>query len=134
MREKSWRVRAADIVRLTHVLVVVILIAGPILTGLEILQPHSMFGRAHFMFILVTVISQLLFLGCPLTILEEWLRGKSNPKDFHGSFTAYLLSRFFGIRLPVVLVGVIVNLGLGLILVVSAFYTLDPYQLPGINR
>ncbi|OHA52481.1 MAG: hypothetical protein A3A30_04975 [Candidatus Terrybacteria bacterium RIFCSPLOWO2_01_FULL_48_14] len=56
----------------------------------------------------ITISAQLLFRGCPLTILENMLRRSDDErfKDFKGRFIAYYLNKWFGFNLSAKIVTV----------------------------
>ncbi|MBH41724.1 MAG: hypothetical protein CL685_03350 [Candidatus Magasanikbacteria bacterium] len=55
----------------------------------------------HWTMVWSTIISQIIFLGCPLVVLENTLRGKHNPKQvYSGSFVSYYLYKWLNLRIP----------------------------------
>jgi len=62
----------------------------------------------HFALMAITISAQLLFRGCPLTILESALRRSGDERftDFKGRFIAYYLDKWFGFKLSVKVVTV----------------------------
>lgn len=80
----------ANVVMWLHVAVVVELLIGIV---------YWPFGRTtwHMSVLTATVVSQAVFLGCPLVVLESALRGRN---VYQGSFTCWLLYRLFGIAVP----------------------------------
>jgi hypothetical protein len=75
-------------------------IAILILSGfLSVIQPRY----AKFSFVLVgtTLVSQVLFLGCPLVALENTLRAQYDPKtEVFGSFICHWVKEWGGYTVP----------------------------------
>jgi len=82
-----------------HMLWVVILIGGGVVS-----IAVGWYRPIHFAVVGVTVVSQLLFLGCPLTTLEVALRnyGGKSIEGFKGGFLIHYLDKRFGLRPSVV--------------------------------
>ena len=80
----------ANSVMVFHLLWVVILIGGGVMQfKLEWYRP------IHTAVVTTTVLSQLIFLGCPLVVLENSLRRQYDPSTtFTGSFIAHYLQKF----------------------------------------
>jgi hypothetical protein len=85
----------ANIVHWCHMLLVCILVSMPLIYLTLNVGPRLQ-GFLEI-FITATLMSQMLFLGCPLTIFEFWLRRKYDPTITDtGSFVTDLLRRKFG--------------------------------------
>lgn len=105
MSNRGWKF-LADLVFVSHMVLVLILLGGSfaILSGLYLQYPHLM--RIHGIITAATLISQIIFLGCPLVTLESALRNKyrSKPSTYYGSFVVYFLMKLTGVKVPVILV------------------------------
>jgi len=85
----------ADIVRIIHVLVIVLLVMGIWISD----KYPPTYRLMNLIFILTTGLSQILFRGCPLTILENALRKKYDPTTtYPGSFISFHLHNRLGIN------------------------------------
>ena len=95
----------ANLTFFVHLVVIVILIGGVVGVTSGFYIEHPVLLRIHTAIVAVTAISQLLFLGCPLVTLENALRQQYAPETkYYGSFVVYLLLRFTGIKVPIVLI------------------------------
>ena len=95
----------ADLVFASHVVVIVMMLGGGVLAASSFGQEHPGFRRFHVTFVVMVIISQILFLGCPLVELEYTLRHQYDPSiKPGGSFTVYLIRTLVGVTVPVVLV------------------------------
>lgn len=83
------RNKLADFVFWFHVFWVGLLVGG--LAGVW----WPWWRQAHLYLIIATITSQIVFMGCPLVVLEEKIRGHGNG----GSFTAYCLERWCGTKI-----------------------------------
>jgi len=71
-----------------------------ILSGIFVAMRWRWYMPYHCIALISTAVSQVLFLGCPLTALENSLRASYDPKAVHtGSFTCYCLERYFGYKI-----------------------------------
>lgn len=89
----------ANIVFLSHLFWV-----GLILGGGSFAATHTWYSPINFAVVATTAVSQVLFLGCPLTALEKALRshGKDRIEGVKWSFTVHYLERWFGFTPPTI--------------------------------
>jgi len=95
----------ANLVFILHLIVIVMLFSGAFLCTIL-----SWYKNIFFPFLGTVMLSQLAFLGCPLTTLESGLRAKYNKfPEFSGSFTSFLVYKIFKIRIsPMVTVALLI--------------------------
>jgi energy-converting hydrogenase Eha subunit A len=61
---------------------------------------YKWYDRYHIVVVTSTIVSQLIFLGCPLVALENALREQYDPKvKFYGSFICHYLKEYFGFQI-----------------------------------
>lgn len=78
-----------------HLLWILVLLGG---LGLQYILPW--YEKFHLAAVMTTIVSQVLWLGCPLTTLECALRRKYDKEtSYYGSFIAYFLNKYFGINI-----------------------------------
>ena len=86
----------ANSVALIHWLLIVLLF-----TGFFISKKYPGYEKYHLFLTLATIISQVVFLGCPLVVLENSLRRQYDPKaTFNGSFVCYYVETYLGHKIP----------------------------------
>ena len=106
----------ADTVFWFHLVWVVLLVSGGFIA-----MKYKWFRQFKLIAVMTTIVSQLLFLGCPLSALENALRVQYDPTEtFTGSFVCYYLKMYFGFQLP----PEYIILALVTILIISAFVCL----------
>jgi len=87
----------ANIVAIIHVLVVIALFGGSIAFFTVKKYRGSIWDKLHSALVFVTMGTQIIFLGCPLTLIEQALRSRYNPSiTYYGSFTTHYLLKYFG--------------------------------------
>lgn len=93
----------ADAVFVFHMVWIVILLGG---IGVQFRYEWD--RPIHMAVVTITIVSQLIFLGCPLVALEQALRRKYDASNsFTGSFVVYYL-RFFGVEVsPTMVTGIL---------------------------
>lgn len=94
--------KLANAVFYFHMFWIVVLIGGAFLATY-----YPWYRPINFAVLTVTIGSQLIWMGCPLTIIEYSLRSKYDPDHrYTGSFVCYLLDRTFGIKVtPIMVIG-----------------------------
>lgn len=101
----------ADFVVVFHFVWVAALLGGWFLLRFKWYQP------IHLTLLATTIISQLLFLGCPLVALENSLRMKYDPDVvYNGSFVCHYIEEYFGYQLSsgwIILALVVIALATG---------------------
>ncbi len=71
------------------------------LGGIVLLMKYKWYKRYHAVVLTSTIVSQVIFLGCPLVALENALRAQYDPKEeFSGSFVCHYLKEYFGFQIP----------------------------------
>ena len=92
--------KLASAVRAFHLLWIVLMIVG---IPLSILC--DWYEPIHWVVIGTTIVSQIVWLGCPLSTLEQALRRKYDPDaTYTGSFVCHYLRKRFGIEVPPIVV------------------------------
>ena len=86
----------ADLVLFSHVLFVLFVILGLLLTVIGGIRRwgwirNFRFRIAHLLGIAIVVAQTWLEVICPLTTLEMWLRGKTGEQQYSGSFVQHWL-------------------------------------------
>ncbi len=72
-----------------------------LLGGIILSMKYKWYKRYHAVVLTSTIVSQLIFLGCPLVALENALRAQYDPKTtYTGSFICHYLKEHFGFQLP----------------------------------
>lgn len=106
----------ADLVYWFHWFWIFLMIGGAFLS-----IKYKWYRPYHAVIMVGTIASQLIFLGCPLTTLENALRAHYDPNaTYMGSFICYCLQKYLGIQLaPQYII-----LAMVLIILVSAFILL----------
>lgn len=95
----------ANAVFVLHLLVIGYLLGGSAFVLTKYASDYPFIRSLHLLFVGITVISQIVFLGCPLVELEAYFRRKYNPDySYHGSFTVYLIEKMSGVTVPVEIV------------------------------
>jgi hypothetical protein len=90
----------ADLVVLSHFLVIIALVSGTIALLTVKSFKNTVMGKSYYSLGLITVSSWPVFKGCPLTILELWLRRHYDPTIFFSEgFTAHYLEILTGVRI-----------------------------------
>ena len=90
----------ANLVAVFHTTWIVILIGG---IGLQFI--FKWYRPIHLAVVTTTVVSQLIFLGCPLVALEQALRRQYDPdRSFIDSFVVHYLQKMFGIEVSLLMV------------------------------
>lgn len=87
----------ADFVFGFHLVWIALLLGGTILS-----INYKWYRRYHAAALAGTIVSQLIFLGCPLTALEDALRMQYDPKvkfSVSGSFVCHYLKEYFGFQI-----------------------------------
>ncbi len=89
----------ANAVLILHVGIVLFIIGGLLLTLLGgVLRwawvRHFWFRAAHLLGIGFVAMEAWLGIVCPLTTLEQWLRGLAGQAAYEGDFVAYWLRKF----------------------------------------
>jgi len=100
-----------------HMLWVAILLAGLPLSAF-----YPWYRPIHGIVVLTTVASQIIWLGCPLTMIECAFRAKYDPStSFTGSFVTYYLKKWFNVTVPakVVVIQLLVMLALSIVFVLK---------------
>ncbi len=70
---------------------------------LSIIPKRPLFKKIYLIVIGTTILLQIVFLGCPLTVLSQALRQCDDPSfSFDGGFTAFILRNYFGIHPPAI--------------------------------
>ncbi|MFC1624805.1 DUF2784 family protein [Patescibacteria group bacterium] len=86
----------------------------------------SIWGYAFFAMFIITPLSQVLFKGCPVTLLEQALRTKHNPKEsYKGTFITKYISRHFGVNVKseaVTIFMVVVAFGIAVYYFLEGFF------------
>ena len=68
--------------------------------GLVLSMKYEWYRRYYAVMVMSTLVSQLIFLGCPLVALENALRVQYDPKaKFGGSFICHYLKEYFGFQI-----------------------------------
>lgn len=89
----------ANLVLAFHVLMVVYLIASVAASTTGLLSRHPLLRRIDLTILLITISSQVIFLGCPLTLIEQALRRRADPDwVFGGSFMVLILQKLTGMQ------------------------------------
>ena len=106
----------ADAVVVLHFIWIMVLLGG-IWFSLK----YKRYRPIHLTVTLTTIVSQLIWLGCPLVALEETLRRQYDPtRKYAGSFTVYYLHHYFGVEVPPL--AIIASLG---IIAIIAIFTIS---------
>jgi hypothetical protein len=72
-----------------------------LVSGLFIKGAFPWYAHIHNAVVATTVMSQILWLGCPIVAIQEDLMAKyDHHKHLHGSLTCYLIEKFFDIKVP----------------------------------
>ena len=102
------KMRLANAVSVFHVVWAGLLLGSLVVFALSLFLPISFIVKVCWAIVGVTTISQLLFLGCPLTTLENALRsyGKDRMKGYKASFVVDRLDKWFDLRPSTVIVTV----------------------------
>jgi hypothetical protein len=75
--------------------------AALLLIGIPIQLAVPGYRPFHLAAVTVTILSQLLWLGCPLMALENAFRSKYDSRaTYTGSFLCHYLRKWLGIRVP----------------------------------
>ena len=91
----------ANVVFVIHILVIVFMITNAALTITGFMADHPLYHRLSTVFVGMVIISQIVFLGCPLVALEYSLRRHYDPSiHYTGSFTVYLIEKLTGVTIP----------------------------------
>ena len=95
----------ADSILALHVLFVVFVVAGLLLTVAGGYRKwrwvrNWWFRGVHLLGIIVVVAQSWAGLICPITTLEMWLRGQAAGEQYDGSFVQYWLQRFLYYQAP----------------------------------
>ncbi len=92
--------RLADIVSWFHAFWLLLLLGGSLIALI-----FPWYKTINWIVISVTLVSQILWLGCPLTVLEHSLRNKYNPADkSSGSFVCNFCENKLGIKISPIVV------------------------------
>ncbi|MBP6855625.1 MAG: DUF2784 family protein [Candidatus Pacebacteria bacterium] len=84
--------KLADATACLHLIWIVMLVAGILL---EFVFHLGWYRPINIVVFTTTIVSQLLWLGCPLTALEKTLRARCDSSTtYSGSFTCHYLKRF----------------------------------------
>ena len=85
----------ADFVFWFHGVWIVLFLGGIVLS-----MKYRWYKRYHAVVVTSTIVSQLIFMGCPLVALENMLRMQYDPKTkFSGSFICHYLKEYFGFQI-----------------------------------
>jgi len=73
-----------------------------LLGGIPLSHCLKWYMQYHMCAFTMTIVSQIIWFGCPLTMLETYLRRKADPHygNYTGSFICLLLRKILGIRVP----------------------------------
>ena len=106
----------ADAVAVLHVAIIVFLLSAAFGYKTWIFSKYTIVRRLHIGTVAVTMLSQLIFLGCPLTTLEQSLRHQYDPTTYYyGSFVAHLLLKYANVQVS----SILVTTGIWLLVLVS---------------
>ena len=76
-----------------------------LLGGISLQFAFQWYKPIHMIVLTTTIVSQVLWLGCPLVALENALRAKYDPKEmYYGSFICHYLKKRFGISMSPALI------------------------------
>jgi hypothetical protein len=93
----------ANLTVFLHLVVMLAIMAA--LVGAGSLTKYPILHRIGTALIVTTMISILLFSGCPLTTLENAFRQQYSPETkYYGSFVVHMLLKYTGIKVPTILV------------------------------
>ncbi|PSO45294.1 MAG: hypothetical protein BRC25_02600 [Parcubacteria group bacterium SW_6_46_9] len=87
----------ADFVFIVHIIWIALLLIS---TLTNLLSSNEKLEKVHLAILTATVVSQSIFLGCPLTTLESAIRSKYNSSFSltDGSFMVHYLNQWFGVK------------------------------------
>jgi len=99
MSTQSIYLFVADLVLFSHILVVIFVVAGLLITliggALKWRWVANLWFRvAHLCCIAIVVLQAWAGVVCPLTTLEMWLRKKGGETVYSGSFISHWMSEF----------------------------------------
>ncbi|NTW13931.1 MAG: DUF2784 domain-containing protein [Candidatus Moranbacteria bacterium] len=120
---KFYRV-LADAVEVFHWVWIVLMMAG---IPLQFIYPP--YAPIHLTIVTATIISQILWLGCPLVALENALRAKYDPRrTYTGSFVCHFLKKRFNITVSPLVIVIQLVLVAGISIVVLLTQSTTPQQ------